>query len=959
MQRQNSAEGKTPVRSSSCDKVPQYSKESTTSLIERRNAKFSAAVSELLVACAAAVPPKDPVTLLLAATDHNLPVKPGDEDVERKRLTEKREDLEFYQRNPDWRPSIEKIVIELMHQKEYRGQIVENGHRIFDARKGVYGDLDLPLSTSVWDALYTTKEITQLYSHQAQAINTLDAGYNVIVSTSASSGKSLIYQLPALKELEKDNDATAMYIFPTKALAQDQKRALAELLAACGGFEDVKIATFDGDTHREDRDYLRDNANIIFTNPDMLHLTILPREESWRRYFSNLKFVVVDELHYYAGLFGSHVAFIMRRLRRICAAVGNDKVKFISCSATIANPKEHMQTMFGLEDVVVVDVGGSPTGKKEYLIWNPPFIDVQDPKQGRLNNMYEASRIFRFLMDRGIRAIVFCKVRAQCELLMRQVRTDLMVEGRSDMASRVMSYRSGYSAADRRRIEQEMFSGQLLGVIATTALELGVDIGSLDTVITVGFPYTLPGLRQQAGRAGRRNKDSLAMLICDPWPLDQHYARNPDQIFTSPFSELGIDLTNPIVMEAHLQCAADEMPIQIEVDTHYFGPELARVVRDRLVVDEEGFYHCHPKHKPYPAKAVPIRSTEEDSYTIVDISEGRHEVMEEIETSRAIFTTYEGAIYHHMGRTLLVREVNHDRKIARVELAQVEWRTRQRDFTNIDPLEPLTIREITGSPCTASYGLVDITSIVFGYFKTDKRNNILDTVNISSPPFIRRSHGLWIDVPASALEILLLKNLHPAASIHAAEHALMSLTPIVAMCTEGDVRTECKQPEKEFASMPSSRKRPARLILYDSAGMSGGICAKAFDHISVLIRQAADTIANCICTERCPSCVASHMCSGANTIVSKLGALVVLDSILNRPIDIDAIPLQEPAQGIVPGGSIDLAGAGVRRSLIDAQQRRTLLGGGPGSEIPQVPRMAEVQERTRYDITKGGGFMSR
>ncbi|KDE02116.1 hypothetical protein MVLG_07309, partial [Microbotryum lychnidis-dioicae p1A1 Lamole] len=183
---------------------------------------------------------------------------------------------------------------------------------------------------------------------------------------------------------------------------------------------------------------------------------------------------------------------------------------------------------------------------QEYLIWNPPFIDDQDPKQGRLNNMYEASRIFRFLMDRGIRAIVFCKVRAQCELLMRQVRTDLMVEGRSDMASRVMSYRSGYSAADRRRIEQEMFSGQLLGVIATTALELGVDIGSLDAVITVGFPYTLPGLRQQAGRAGRRNKDSLAMLICDPWPLDQHYARNPDQIFTSPFSELGIDLTNPI-----------------------------------------------------------------------------------------------------------------------------------------------------------------------------------------------------------------------------------------------------------------------------------------------------------------------------------------------------------------------------------------------------------------------------
>lgn len=279
------------------------------------------------------------------------------------------------------------------------------------------------------------------------------------------------------------------------------------------------------------------------------------------------------------------------------------------------------------------------------------------------------------------------------------------MDGRSDMAARVMSYRSGYSpqvrlsscllltfslifvfnSQDRRRIEQEMFSGQLLGVIATTALELGIDIGSLDAVVTVGFPYTLPGLRQQAGRAGRRNKDSLAMLICDPFPLDQHYARNPDLIFTSPFQQLNLDLDNPLVLEGHVQCAADEIPLRPEEDASFFaaGDEVKfrQLCNERLVVDDEGFYHCHPRFKPYPSKSVPIRTTEDEYYTIVDTTGGRNVVIEEIETSRAIFTTYEGAVFMHMGRTYLVRAVDHDRRLARIEEAAMEWRTRQRDYT--------------------------------------------------------------------------------------------------------------------------------------------------------------------------------------------------------------------------------------------------------------------------------------
>ncbi|GAA5980934.1 hypothetical protein JCM11641_005489 [Rhodosporidiobolus odoratus] len=971
-QRKKKKGDNSPSPSPAPDAAPQFSAASMTTLINKRNLKFHTAVSDLLVACSSHNPPLDPVELLLEATEENLPVHPDEllteEVIKEKGVRERKEELEFRERHPEMRESMRRVIEQMMGDKElYKEQIVENGHRTTDAREPIYGALDHPISDALSSALLSTKSIdsTHLYSHQAAAINALHPspahphGRNVIISTSTSSGKSLIYQLPVVQALEEDPDATALYVFPTKALAQDQKRSLGELVAAVEGLEDVKVATFDGDTVKEDRDYVRENANVIFTNPDMLHITILPQEERWRRFFRKLRFVVVDELHTYSGLFGSHVAFVMRRLRRICAAVGNRHVQFVSCSATIANPAEHMRTIFGVEDILLIDEDGSPCGQKEHIIWNPPYIDELDPKQGRVSTISETSRIFRFLMERGIRTIVFCRVRQQCEILMKQVRQDLMLDGRGDMAKRVMSYRSGYSPQDRRRIEQEMFAGELLGVIATTALELGIDIGSLDAVISVGFPYTLSGLRQQAGRAGRRNKDSLAMLLCDPFPLDQHYARNPDEVFESKVQAVGVDLENPLVREGHVQCAADEIPMHPEEDAGYFtkGDEevLRRLCLERLVPDEDGFFHCHPRFKPYPAKAVPIRSTEDEYYTIVDITSGRSKVIEEVEVSRAIFTTYPGAVYMHMGRTYLVKDVSHDRKLASVEEATVEWRTRQRDYTNIDPVDALTIREMHGGAATASYGTIKIESVVFGYFKVDKRNNILDTVTLHTPPFLRHSHGLWIDVPRSALEILLLKNFHPAGSIHAAEHALMSLTPVVAMCAEGDVRTECKMPEKEMSGVGTTRKRPARLILYDTAGKSGGICAKVFDSVSNLVAQAADTIANCGCADGCPSCVASNICSGANTIVSKLGALIVLDSLLGRPIDVDSIPLQTLAVGTTPGGpgsTIDLAAAGVSQNVIlQAQERATVANGGihPGLRREMLEEEEEMEEAERME----------
>ncbi|KAI5290897.1 hypothetical protein KEM55_008475, partial [Ascosphaera atra] len=432
-----------------------------------------------------------------------------------------------------------------------------------------------------------------------------------------------------LHALERDPSARGMYIFPTKALAQDQRRAMKELLGFLDGLEDIVVETFDGDTPMSDRDAIREQARVIFTNPDMLHATILPREESWRSYLQHLRYVVVDELHVYNGLFGVHVAFIMRRLRRLCASLGNHQVQFISCSATVSNPVEHMRTIFGVDDVKLTDTDGSPSGQKEFLCWNTPYLDPNDPSSGRVSGYVETARLFAYLLMQGVKTIAFCKVRKQCEMLLGAIRDEFRRLDRPEASKLVMGYRGGYSPQDRRQIEKEMFEGRLLGIVATSALELGVDIGSLDAVISHGFPFSIANLRQQYGRAGRRNKDSLAVLVGDTYALDQHYMRNPDEIFSKPNCELQVDLSNELILESHLQCAAHEMPIEPDVDEAYFGPRVRELAETRLEKDHLGFYHCNQRFMPQPSRHVSLRDIDEISYAVIDTTNGRNIVIEE------------------------------------------------------------------------------------------------------------------------------------------------------------------------------------------------------------------------------------------------------------------------------------------------------------------------------------------
>ncbi|KAL4807105.1 hypothetical protein BDV18DRAFT_112698 [Aspergillus unguis] len=928
--------------------MPVFSQKQMLGLIEKRNGKFADAVDAFLVRCEDEG--VEAVERLEGEKDGFIPVLPEDDGGDALKRASSASSLKGP--IPKDRKTMAEIIEEIRALDWYTGQIVPDGHRAFDAQPGVFGDLNFALSQDLVNALYNTKGITRFYSHQAEAINHLHDGQNVIVSTSTSSGKSLIYQVPMLHELEQDPNSRGMYIFPTKALAQDQKRSMQELLQYLDNLQGTMVETFDGDTPMDNRNLIRDEARIIFTNPDMLHITILPQESAWRTFLQNLKFVVVDELHVYNGLFGSHVALIMRRLRRICSAVGNRHVRFISCSATVANPEEHMRAIFGVDDVQLIDFDGSPCGRKEFLCWNTPFKDPGDPTSGRGDSVAEAARLFCQLILRGARVIAFCRIRKLCEILLQAVRNECTRLERKEVGNMIMGYRGGYSPQDRRRIEAEMFQGQLLGIVATNALELGVDIGSLDAVITLGFPYSISNLRQQSGRAGRRNKDSLSILVGERYPADQYYMRNPEELFSKPNCELQVDLANELVLEGHVQCAAFELPIQPDQDLIYFGSQLSEFASTRLVRDAMGFYHCHERFRPHPSRCVSIRDTEDQHFAVIDTTNARNIVLEEVEASRAFFTLYEGGIFLHQGQTYLVKELNPDKFFARVVRVTVDWNTMQRDYTDIDPIETEHMRLITPSnPFTLSdpglpdkqtrafFGPVRIHAHVYGFFKIDKRGRVLDAVAVDNPPITLFTKGMWLDVPKRALDILESHRLNIAAAIHAAEHAVLSLLPSFVVSSPGDVRTECKVAKKELGRdlkraqsgrprqgqqshsnreddrddngililRPPHRQRPARLTFYDAKGGScgSGIARKAFEFIDSLLQRAVARIEACVCVtpKGCLECVCDERCKEMNSVMSKAGAGVVLRCLLGWEVDVDSLPW-----GVVDGDEGDEMG---------------------------------------------------
>jgi DEAD/DEAH box helicase domain-containing protein len=732
--------------------------------------------------------------------------------------------------------------------------------------------------------------IERLYSHQAQALQAAAAG-PTIITTGTASGKSMCFNLPTLHILCQQARARALYVYPTKALAQDQARAL----AAFGLPKRVRPAIYDGDTPREARAQIRRGANVVLTNPDMLHVGILPNHGAWAELFANLAVVVIDEAHVYRGVFGSHVGNVLRRLRRIAAAYGTQPI-FMLTSATIANPVELAERLTGLEDFRLIDEDGSPTPHRRIAVWNPPLTDEQ--LGARRSALGEAAELLVGLARAGARTICFMKSRKGVEVLSRLVKDELRA-GDPELAEQVEPYRAGYTPQQRRELEQRLVGGELRTVITTDALELGIDIGELDAAVVVTFPGTVASLRQMWGRAGRRGR-GLAVYVAGEDALDQFFCRNPEEFLERPVEAAILDHESQLIHRAHLMCAAHEGPLS-RSDSAFFGPrweahaealESAGELRRRSGT-LAGATYVPRRPGGYPAGEVSLRSASPDSFAIVDVSSG--ELLGSTEAARAHTTVHDGAVYLHQGRSYEVRELDLDRRRALVAPFDGDFYTQPKSQTDTEIVRLLDRRDALG--VRLSFGEVSVTETVLAYQRRRLSDHAqVDMFALELPPTSFATQALWFELPgagplagalpladalpgtggtapapeAAPADILPIEVL--LGSLHATEHAQIAVLPLIAMCDRWDIGG--------LSTNYHPQTGCPTIFLYDGHPGGIGITRTAFARFEELCEDARRLIAGCPCASGCPSCVQSPKCGNLNEPLHKAGALALLERLL-------------------------------------------------------------------------------
>ena len=764
-----------------------------------------------------------------------------------------------------------------LKQESFYQQQLAHVERI-TARRGRYSSLKQPLLRSLVEAI-RANGTKQLYLHQAAAIDAARAGQDVVVATSTASGKTLCYNVPVLESIAQSSQARALYLFPTKALAQDQLRALKELIDQTRRVTEKntnglpvftpRFGTYDGDTPKSSRTRLRRDANIILTNPDMLHVGVLPNHRLWSHFLKNLKFVVVDEAHIYRGVFGSHIAVILRRLTRLCQLYGN-RPQFICCSATIANPGEHIERLTGRRPQVI-DQDGSPQAPKQFALWNPPFIDQK--KTGRRSANSEAANLFAELIRHEVRNITFTKARVVAELILSYTRQAL---DRTDpeLKDRIASYRAGYLAEQRREIEQALYHGQLIGVTATSALELGVDVGGLDATVSVGYPGTVASLWQQAGRAGRGHSGSLAILVGLDNPLDQYFMRHPDQLFGRPHEHALIDPGNIYVLEQHLPCAAHEQPLGPEDETHFgqgFVEAMVSLEEQQIVVYEPDHNKWYYRGSAYPAQGVSIRSVGGRPITLVDKSGKSSKRLEEMDEAAAFSRVHPGAIYMHQGESYMVTELNLQTAEAALQPANVDYYTQPRERSEIDIVRSIRHRQLKF--CTVYWGVVRVTQQVVGYRRVRQFSeaNLGDTP-LDMPANTFETRGLWWDIPPAWAKQLARRGWDFLGGLHAIEHAAIGMLPLFAMCDRWDIGGLS-------TGMHPATRQP-QIFIYDGHPGGVGISEQGFNLLTDLWEATLASIVECPCDDGCPSCIYSPKCGNNNEPLDKFAAGWILESLL-------------------------------------------------------------------------------
>jgi DEAD/DEAH box helicase domain-containing protein len=708
----------------------------------------------------------------------------------------------------------------------------------------------------------TGRGIVAPWEHQAEAASLAWSGSSVVIATGTASGKSLAYQLPVLSRLMADPRATALYLSPTKALGADQLRTIRSL-----ALPDIRAAAYDGDTPREERDWVRAHGRFVFTNPDMLHGGILPAHARWSSFLRRLAFVVVDECHGYRGVFGSHVAHVLRRLRRVCAKYRADPV-FVLASATVGEPAASASRLVGIP-IEEVTSDASPRGAMTFALWEPPLLAITGENGApiRRSASTEAARLLADLVVEGARTLAFVRSRRGAEVVALMAGRTL-ADSAPDLVDRVAAYRGGYLPEERRALEHALADGSLLGVAATNALELGVDISGLDAVVLAGYPGTIASLWQQAGRAGRSQQDALAVFVARDDPLDTYLAHHPDAVFGKPVEATVLDPSNPYVLGPQLACAAADLPLT-EADLPMFGgsaePLLADMVRRGVLRHRPTGWYWTSHRSP----AVDIRGTGGRPIGVVEGETGR--LLGTIDADSAHSSVHPGAVYLHRGSSYLVDSLDLEDGVALVHPEDTDWSTSARDVTDIRIVETMRSRRL--GEIAFHLGTVDVTNQVVGYLRRrHPSGEVLDENPLDLPARQLRTHAVWYTVSDAALTAAGLGEADVPGAAHAAEHAAIGMLPLVATCDRWDIGGVSTALHEDTGR--------ATVFVYDGHPGGAGFADRGFDAIQTWLTATRDAVAACECESGCPSCVQSPKCGNGNEPLDKYGAVRLLDVVL-------------------------------------------------------------------------------
>ncbi|NLW87091.1 MAG: DEAD/DEAH box helicase [Planctomycetes bacterium] len=727
------------------------------------------------------------------------------------------------------------FIKEITSRRDYADQIVHV--RAIQPREARYAEPSTEMPQVLW-SLLRRQNIHKLYTHQAKAIDALAAGKDVCIVTATASGKTLCYNLPVVARVLSEPRARALYVYPTKALAQDQLGVLQRWASQEELIETLRPGVYDGDTPSHTRSRIRNKANVVLTNPDMLHVGILPYHAKWHEFLASLEYLVIDEMHTYRGIFGSHVAGVLRRLLRLCDHYGG-KPKIVCCSATIANPMDLAQKLVSRR-CELIDDDGSPRGRKYFALWNPPYMDADNVC--RRSGNVEAVNLLVELVRKRVQTIVFGKARIVVELVHKYARDMLKNEG--DLASRIRPYRGGYLPAQRREIEQELFSGRLLAVTATNALELGIDVGSMDAAVLVGFPGTICSTWQQAGRAGRASQDSLVVLVGYDDPIDQYLMRHPEFLFGASHEQAIIDPDNPHILSSQLACASFEKPISPD-DRRYFGPLADKVVE---ILAEEGKVKTIDDRTYWaqgqaPSHHVSLRNISEDTYAIVD-STSSPKALGNVDAISAPELVYPGAVYLHEGKGYLVRKLDMEAKIAHVEPAEADYYTQPVLAASCRLHEPEDRKEHRGG--RLCFGPADVTWQTTAFRKVRYYSmELIGQGKLDLPAQTLSTTGMWYDPGDSIRSRVARAGHNPIEALLGVRNLMLASLPALAMSDRRDIS----------GMVDSSNLGVAIIFIYDRYSGGLGFSQMGFERFEEWLEMCRAIVRECPCNGGCPACV--------------------------------------------------------------------------------------------------------